>query len=292
MRTTINHKHLSFKIKELLLISRPRFWMYVLGTFLVGMIASGNPFFYDTHTTLLLVVFSIFFSLPANLLIYGVNDIYDYETDILNTKKASYEKILNPLKHRNLWIIIGACMLPFIPFFFLVNTSTLYILIIFLFTGIFYSATPIRAKSKPPLDILFSSIIYISPGLIGYLITGNTQVEWLAVIGGLVWASAMQTYSAVPDIEADETSGVTTLATALGENKALWFCLLAYACAGVIGFFYVGTVAIIFGIVYVAIVLLSLANSSKVFKYYTYFPLINIAAGAALFFYLFLNAIL
>lgn len=291
MGTIVNHKHLSFKSKELVLISRPRFWMYVLGTFLVGMIASGNPFYYDSNTTMLLVVFSVFFSFPANLLIYGVNDIYDYETDILNSKKVSYEKILSPLKHKKLWIIIGLCILPFIPFLFFINTPTLYVMLIFLFTGIFYSAPPLRAKSKPPLDILFSSTIYISPGLIGYLITGNTNVEWLAVIGGLVWASAMQTYSAVPDIDADKNSGVATLATQFGKQNALWFCLIAYACASIIGAFYVGTVAIVFGAIYVVIVLLSLYNSSKVFKYYTYFPLVNIAAGAALFFYLFLNAI-
>ncbi|MEM6687545.1 MAG: prenyltransferase [Bacteroidota bacterium] len=282
---------MNLNIKELLIISRPRFWMYVLGTFLVGMIAAGNPFYYDTNTTIQLVIFSIFFSFPANLLIYGVNDIYDYETDILNNKKSNYEQILNPLKHKRLWMIIGFSMLPFIPFLFIINKPTLYTLLVFLFMGLFYSARPIRAKSKPPLDILFSSTIYISPGLIGYLITGNTKIEWLAVIGGLVWACAMQTYSAVPDIEADKTSGVDTLATKLGERNALWFCLIAYALAGAIGTLYVGPVAVIFGIIYVIIVLLSLSNSSKVFKYYTYFPLVNIAAGTALFFYLFFNAI-
>lgn len=282
---------MNLSIKELLLISRPRFWMYVLGTFLVGMIASGNPFHYDIQTTLLLVVFSIFFAFPANLLIYGVNDIYDYETDILNNKKSEYEKILSPQKHKRLWHIVILFLLPFIPFLFFVNAPTLYTILVFLFTGIFYSASPIRAKSKPPLDILFSSIIYISPGLVGFFITENTQIEWLAVVAGLVWASAMQTYSAVPDIDADKKSGVNTLATKLGERNALWFCLIAYVVASSIGTMYVGAVAIVFGVVYAIIVLLSLSNSSKVFKYYTFFPLVNIAAGTALFFYLFFNAV-
>ncbi len=63
--------------KEILIISRPRFWMYVLGTFLVGVVASGNLFLHDYTTILLLVVFGVFFTLPANLFIYGVNDIYN-----------------------------------------------------------------------------------------------------------------------------------------------------------------------------------------------------------------------
>ncbi|WP_375242006.1 prenyltransferase [Lacinutrix sp.] len=280
---------MNLNIKELLSISRPRFWMYVLGTFLVGMISSGNPFNYDTETTILLVVFSIFFSFPANLLIYGVNDIYDYETDILNDKKSNYEKILSPAKHKKLWMIICLLTFPFITCLFFVSTYTLCAIVVFIFMGLFYSAPPIRAKSKPPLDILFSSIIYISPGIIGFLITGNTKVQWLAVLGGLIWASAMQTYSAVPDIKADRASGVETLATKLGHRKALWFCLLAYLLSSIIGTIYVGTVAVLFGTVYVVVVALSLYNSTKVFKYYTYFPLINIIGGTVLFFYLFFN---
>jgi len=150
---------MNLNIKELLSISRPRFWMYVLGTFLVGMISSGNPFNYDTETTILLVVFSIFFSFPANLLIYGVNDIYDYETDILNDKKSNYEKILSPAKHKKLWMIICLLTLPFIAFLFFVSTYTLCAIVVFIFMGLFYSAPPIRAKSKPPLDIIIFLLI-------------------------------------------------------------------------------------------------------------------------------------
>ncbi len=273
--------------KEVFFLSRPRFWMYVLGTFLVGVMSSGNLFVYDTTTTILLIVFGVFFSLPANVFIYGVNDIYDYQTDIYNEKKVKYESVLEPEKHKSLWWIMGVLLIPFVPFFFMVNVYAKLALTVFLFTGLFYSAAPIRAKSKPPLDVLFSAIIYVSPALVGFFITGNTNIQWLAVIGGLIWAFGMQTYSAIPDIEADEKAGVHTLATMLGEKKALWFCLLAYLISASIGFYFVGVIAISFGLIYVAIVLLSINNKSKLFKYYTYFPLINVASGAVLFFYMF-----
>jgi 4-hydroxybenzoate polyprenyltransferase len=279
-------------LKELFLVSRPRFWMYVLGTFLLGVIASGNLFEHDNTTTLLLIAFSIFFSLPANVFIYGVNDIYDYQTDIYNDKKLKYESVLKLEKHRSLWSIILLLLIPFLPLFFIVNTPTKIALLVFFFTGLFYSASPIRAKSKPPLDVLFSAIIYVSPALVGFLITGNTNIHWLAVLGGLIWAFGMQTYSAIPDIEADRKAEVNTLAIMLGEQKALWFCLVAYLISASIGFYYVGFIALVFGLVYVAIVLLSLNNTSKLFKYYTYFPLINVASGAILFFYMFFKEIL
>ncbi len=274
-------------LKEVFFLSRPRFWMYVLGTFLVGIISSGNLFLYDNTTTFLLIAFGVFFSLPANVLIYGVNDIYDYQTDILNDKKIKYESVLTLQKHRSLWITIGLLLIPFLPLFFIVDTSVKLALLLFLFAGIFYSAPPIRAKTKPPLDVLFSAIVYVSPALVGFYITGNTNVEWMAILGGLIWAFGMQTYSAIPDIKADAQADVNTLAIMLGEKKALWFCLLSYLISASIGFYYVGIIAIVFGLIYIVMVLLSLNNSSKLFKYYTYFPLINVLTGAVLFFYLF-----
>ncbi|NRA92671.1 MAG: prenyltransferase [Psychroserpens sp.] len=283
---------MKLSLKELFFLSRPRFWMYVLGTFLVGMIAAGNPFQHDNYVSFLLVAFSLFFSFPANVLIYGVNDIYDYQTDILNDKKNSYETVLQPEKHKNLWIITIAMVLPFLLLFFALNVLTRIALAVFVFTGIFYSATPIRAKSKPPFDVLFSAIIYVSPALVGFFITGNTNVDWYIVFAGLVWAFAMQTYSAVPDIVADKQAGVSTLATYLGEKSALWFCLVCYTLSAAIGYHYVGNLAIVFGVVYACMVLLSIRNSSKLFKYYTFFPLINVITGAVLFFYLFLKEVL
>lgn len=282
---------MNLNTKELFLISRPRFWMYVLGTFLIGMIAGGNPFQFDESTVFILIAFAIFFILPANLFIYGVNDIYDYHTDILNDKKVKYEGVLDLKKHKSLWQIIGVLLVPFFGLFFVVEFHIALALLVFLFTGFFYSAGPIRAKSKPPLDILFSSVIYVSPSVIGYFSTGNTSVAWLAVLGGLIWASAMQTFSAVPDIKADAEAGIQTLATKLGKKYALIFCFMAYSVSAIIGFYYVGYLALIFGVIYGAIILLSLVNSKEIFKYYTYFPVINVLAGAFLFFYMFFKVI-
>jgi 4-hydroxybenzoate polyprenyltransferase len=283
---------MKFSIKDILLLSRPRFWMYVLGTFLVGMIAAGNPFQFDDFTVFLLLAFGLFFSLPANVLIYGVNDIYDYQTDIYNEKKVAYETVLKPERHKGLWLITAVLVIPFLLLFFVVNNPTKIALVVFLFTGIFYSAPPIRAKSIPPLDVLFSAIIYVSPALVGFFVTGNTNIEWLAVIAGLIWAFAMQTYSAVPDIIADRKAGVNTLATMLGKKNALWFCLLCYLLSAYIGYTYIGYIALIFGLVYSAIVILSIYNSTQLFKYYTYFPIVNVCTGAILFFYIFFTEVI
>jgi 4-hydroxybenzoate polyprenyltransferase len=122
-------------MKEILKISRPRFWLYELGTF------------QDSYSVLNIIIFALFFLGPANLLIYGINDIFDYETDKLNPKKDSYEALLSPREHKRIYYWIIATNLPFIVFaaISLPKMSLLW-LFLFFFFATFYSAKPIRAK--------------------------------------------------------------------------------------------------------------------------------------------------
>lgn len=280
------------KIKQIYNISRPRFWIYTLGTYMLGVIAAGDPRLLNLETLILLCVFFIFFTFPANLLIYGVNDIYDYETDKYNPKKNGYEELVTPEKQIKLWRIISFTLLPFLPIFYFLKFNTSLALLIFIFAGIYYSAKPIRAKTRPPLDIFFSSIIYISPAVIGFFATGNQNISWVGITGGLLWASAMQTYSAVPDIEADKKGSVQTLATKLGQNLALWFCFFAYMGAAIIGYLYLGIIPVFLGLVYLGMVIYAIRQPKKSFLVYKKFPLINAIFGMILFFLLATNFLL
>lgn len=270
-------------IKKIINISRPRFWIYVLGTFLVGVVAAGDPCLYTVETLWALVGLFFFFTFPANILIYGVNDIYDYETDKHNPKKIEYEELVTPKERPLLWRVIGLCVIPFLALSFWLPMHANIALAIFLCVGVYYSAKPIRAKIKPPLDILFSSIIYISPAVIGFFATGNMSISWLGVLGGLLWAMAMQTYSAIPDIMADTKADIKTLATMLGQKLAGWFCFIAYAAATVIGYVHVGWIVIPLGLVYLGLVVYAIMNPNRSFWVYKKFPIINAVFGFILF---------
>ena len=86
-------------------ISRPRFWIYLFGSYLLGVVAgaSSSADFVRFDS----ILFGLYFLLPANLLVYGVNDIFDFETDRLNPKKAGYEILVQPEMYRSLWIWIA-----------------------------------------------------------------------------------------------------------------------------------------------------------------------------------------
>ncbi|MBP7474125.1 MAG: prenyltransferase, partial [Pyrinomonadaceae bacterium] len=194
----------------LLKVSRPRFWFYIFGPYLVGLVAAA-----ETRGDLLdwrFALFGLYFLLPANLLIYGVNDIFDYETDKLNEKKNAYETLVVPDRRKSLTIAILTTNIPFIIASIIFASAALPSLVGFLFFSIFYSAPPIRAKTKPFLDSAFN-ILYVFPGAFTFqMLSGNFPPIGLMIAAGC-WTAAMHAYSAIPDIEADKAAGLKTIAT-------------------------------------------------------------------------------
>ena len=97
-------------MKAIFKISRPRFWLYTFGPYLVGLTAAAN-----VPSDLLrfdVIFFALYFLFPANLLIYGVNDIWDFETDSRNRKKTGYETLVRPEHHHTLLLRIAAFNAP------------------------------------------------------------------------------------------------------------------------------------------------------------------------------------
>ena len=91
-------------LKFLLKVSRPRFWFYIFGPYILGLLAGVAT--RGELSNGIYILLAIYFLYPANLLIYGVNDIFDYETDKLNPKKTDYESFVTPERRSGLWLAI------------------------------------------------------------------------------------------------------------------------------------------------------------------------------------------
>jgi 4-hydroxybenzoate polyprenyltransferase len=328
-------------------ISRPRFWLYLFGPFLIGLVAAiriedwvrldflarvralryfqeglfaGLPLLISNlwreQPELLLGIAGMtilllgYFLFPANLLLYGVNDLFDVDTDALNPKKQGYESRLSEERIPRLivyivlaqipWILLALSSLAFSPFSPIAVVPGL-LLCLFFFFAIFYSAPPIRAKARPFLDSAFNTL-YLLPGLISYVslsppVNGfgvDFRFPWHATLAGACWCMAMHAYSAVPDIEADTGAGLRTIATELGARKTLLLCAVLYATSAVIVCFTVNTmglryVFLLLGIFYVILMYISLTRIDDLMPIYKRFPLVNTFVGMILFFALLLG---
>ena len=269
-------------ITEVLKISRPRFWLYEAATFgLVGTVgAQSGLYFFSTWQYW---VFALYFLIPANILIYGINDIFDYETDKLNPKKGdtAYEALVPPERQRALWKWILYTNIPFL-FFIPLENPLLLSFFAFVFFASFYSAEPIRAKAKPIIDSLFSAGHYVATGVFGYYLAGGTAFPTVGVIAGMCWAVAMHAYSAVPDIKADTQANLNTIAILIGGKRTIYLCWFLYILAAYLVRDIIPLASIIGGLTFSFFMWRSLRTHTDeaLFKLYTYFPLINTVIGA------------
>ena len=263
-----------------------------MGPYIVGIAAAAHQ---DATLWLALptLVFFLFFTYPANIYIYGINDIYDYETDKHNPKKVAYESLVMPDEQKKLFSFIALVQIPFIVYAALyTHTATYIALCVFYFCAGFYSAPPIRAKARPFLDSLFSAGHYIATGVFSFLLISEMTrqpIAWLSVaiasIAGLAWAIAMHAYSAVPDIQADTAAGLETVATKLQKKHTLLFCLALYLLSGILSYAFLGLIGLGLSLIYVALMYKSIKTTdAELFKLYTYFPLVNTLSGIIVFF--------
>ncbi|HMT00875.1 MAG TPA: prenyltransferase [Candidatus Absconditabacterales bacterium] len=269
------------KIQRLFSLSRPRFWLYELGPYAIGVLA-GALQVADLQDWRIFV-FAVFFLFPANLYIYGINDIFDYETDKLNPKKQGYEDLLEPKLHAFVWKAIGLMTLPFLFFLDWSNGSQIFWFLLFLFFAGFYSAEPIRAKTKSFLDGFFSAGHYVATAVFGYVLVSGGDIAWQYVIAGVLRAMAMHAYSAIPDIQADREAHMNTVATVLEKNWTLVYCLILYGLAAILVFTFLGWVSLVLGAVYAAMMIASFFTDDLM-KLYRYFPWLNSLVGMILFF--------
>ena len=206
-------------------ISRPRFWLYLAGTFALGATAAV-PSIYELLSPTFLLWF-LFFLLPANLFLYGINDRYDSDTDTFNVKKGTKEHRLQLREQRSLVTALAVTVLLYAVAFvsLTLNNETRLagILLIFLAVSAGYSMPPVRFKARPFLDSL-SNALYIIPGVFGYVLYARAFPSWIVLAGLGCWAVAMHLYSAIPDIAADTKAKLRTTAVVLGERTSLFLC--------------------------------------------------------------------
>lgn len=263
--------------------SRPRFWIYLLGPFAVGAAAATHEL--TQAPQLAAILLGLFFAYPANLFIYGINDVFDFETDKQNEKKLGYEQVLEPRQHTKILTTIAvACLpwlvlIPFLPLAAIISTGAC------LFLGFIYSAPPIRAKIHPGLDSL-TNILYIMPGLAGFYAFGGIQPPIFLVGAAMLWSMAMHAYSAVPDIEADTQAKFQTIATILGGYGTLVLCAIFYLTAGTLLGLTSPLVGAIGAGVYGSLMIISIIayKRGSILSVYKAFPYINTLMGAWLFF--------
>ena len=257
----------------LLRLSRPRFWFYLAGPVIVGAVYAVESL-PELFSPVALALFA-YFLVPANVFLYGVNDVFDADIDEANPKKDDRE--VRYTGERTVLAAVflsGVLALGFVP---LLPPAALAALALFFFLAVEYSAPPLRFKTTPLFDSI-SNGLYVLPGVVAYTVIAGVLPLLFAVLGGWLWTMGMHTFSAIPDIEPDREADIRTTATALGERRTYGYCAACWLTAA-LAFSFVHTFFALLLLAYPVLVFAIARSSIDVGRAYWWYPAVNTLVG-------------
>ncbi len=217
-------------LRQLVMSSRPLSWINTAYPFAAAYVMSTRAL------DLRLVIGTLFFLVPYNLLMYGINDVFDHASDLRNPRKGGVEgALLDPRVHRATVLSASLLPVPFVAYLLAVGSPTAaLVLAVSLFAVVAYSAPRLRFKERPVLDSMTSSTHFVSPALYGLVLAGGGigRSSWLVLAAFFLWGMASQAFGAVQDVAADRAGGIGSIATALGAATTVRLSIFAWVAAG------------------------------------------------------------
>ncbi|MBO0980011.1 prenyltransferase [Microbacterium sp. SD291] len=218
-------------LAQIVLSSRPVSWINTAFPFAAAHLLTTR----EIDATL--IIGTLFFLIPYNLAMYGINDVFDYASDLANPRKGGIEgALLAPRLHRaTLWAAL-VTNVPFLVYLVAVgNPASWFWLAVSVFAVIAYSAPGLRFKERPFLDSTTSSLHFVTPAIVGLALVGAavTPTVVFVLVAFLLWGMAAHAFGAVQDITPDREAGIGSVATAIGARATVRLAIALWTLAGV-----------------------------------------------------------
>ena len=225
-------------MRQVLAASRPFSWVNTAYPFAAGyLLATGG------RVDATFVVGTLFFLVPYNLLMYGVNDVFDYASDLRNPRKGGIEGALaDPavarVVHRRILWASALSVLPFLGYLLAVGSLAAGLtLLLVVFLVVAYSAPVLRFKERPVLDSATSAMHFVGPLLYALVLVGadlGSRSVWPVLVAFVLWGMASHAFGAVQDVQADRAGGIGSVATVLGARPTVLAATAAYVLAALL----------------------------------------------------------
>src|SRR5258706_2170682 len=196
----------------LLQASRPGLWLTAVAFYMLPL-AQRNVF----HS-LAFWLGVVYVSFPMGVLLYGWNDIVDYEADRLNPRKGTFlfgaRGTLDQL--RGLPLRIALVQVPFvIAFVALAGPKMLLCVAGMIAAAALYNWPRYGWKARPPLEIL-NQAGYLFVFLLSSWLNAVPLLPWASMLFGALFAMHSAVFGEVMDVEPHPSAGRRAPARVLG----------------------------------------------------------------------------
>ncbi len=206
--------------------SRPPSWVLAPLVFLLGIKISGGHF-----SNWLQILQLVLLTMPYCVFLYGINDVFDFKSDMQNPRKGGAEGLKLQKKHHRFvyWSGLFFAGLLALSSIATLNFSNMVGMAILLFFSYYYSAPPLRLKERPPLDSFANGMLY----LLGPFILGFSFAQPISSLSSKVFliticVMGIHSFSTIMDYSVDKKSGDKTFAVVFGKRAAALFPVIAF----------------------------------------------------------------
>ncbi|HKU35285.1 MAG TPA: prenyltransferase [Paenarthrobacter sp.] len=217
-------------VPQAILASRPVSWINTAYPFAAAMLLANREIDW------VLIVGTFYFLIPYNLAMYGINDVFDYASDLQNPRKGGIEgALLPPRLHRPMLWLAAVTNIPFLVVLAAAGGPAAWAAIaVSAFAVVAYSVAGLRFKERPLLDSMTSSTHFVSPAVVGLTLAGAEPTPGLIILlaAFFVWGMAAHAFGAVQDIEPDRQAGIGSIATVIGARATVRLAVVLWILAG------------------------------------------------------------
>lgn len=221
-------------MRQVLAASRPFSWINTAYPFAAGyLMATGG------RLDAAFWIGTLFFLIPYNLLMYGINDVFDYESDLANPRKGGIEgAAADRAAHRRILIASTATPVPFVlALLALGSVAAGLVLALVVFLVVAYSAPVLRFKERPVLDSATSAMHFVGPLLYALVLVDaplGARTTWPVLVAFVLWGMSSHAFGAVQDVRADRAGGIGSVATVLGAHRTVVAATVGYLAAAAV----------------------------------------------------------
>jgi 4-hydroxybenzoate polyprenyltransferase len=236
---------LADRLVFLIQVSRPLVWPVLPLVYALGLNASHAEWSAAAIAQTVLLTF------PMNLIGCGLNDIYDYESDRLSTRRrAVWGALVTDADRPFIWqacmammplVIFGSCITR--------NWDNMVATVTLVLGAWLYSVPPVRLKERPPLDSVCNGIGYfLLPFVMGYSLGANPREMPLRYYLLALSVCGIHALATAADYEADKAAGHKTLAVVFGRHAATAAAFAVFLLTWLAGDFHGTSVRIYLGV--------------------------------------------
>jgi 4-hydroxybenzoate polyprenyltransferase len=204
------------EIRFLLKVARPGFWLTSVWFYLLPL-GQRNVF---GSGEFWLGLFYVTF--PLGMIIYGWNDVVDFETDRLNPRKDTFLFGARPTPEQigRLPWRIALVQAPFVVLFtWLLGWRALVWFLALTAATALYNWPRVGCKSRPGFDLL-NQTAYLLVFVLSSWLNGLPQAPWFTFVFGALFAMHSHLFGEIMDLEPDRAVGRRTTAVTIGVRPA------------------------------------------------------------------------